>query len=415
MTFRKALFWVHLAAGVIAGVIILVMSVTGVLLTYERQMISWADGGVRSAQPQPGATPLPPETLLSRIEATRHAVPATLTFRAAPNASVEAGFGRDLTLFVNPYDGEVLGGGSRGIRAFFSQVTGWHRWLGAQGSSRAAARAVTGASNLLFLVLVVLGAYLWLPRVWSWRHIKPILLFRGGLAGRARDFNWHNVIGVWCVIPLVIIVASGVVMSYPWANSMLFKLSGSPLPAAQARGPEPGGEGGRGAAGSPNGEGAKKGDGRRQPGSDRERQAGMDAEARFQGLSALLLTAERQVPEWQSITLRVPPSAGAPVSFSIDQSSGGRPDKAAQLTLDRRTGAVTRWETFASQNLGRRLRSLVRFGHTGEAAGVAGQTVAGIASAGGAVLVWTGLALTWRRFRSWQTRRKSRQQEAVLV
>ena len=36
--------------------------------------------------------------------------------------------------------------------------------------------------------------------------------------------------------------------------------------------------------------------------------------------------------------------------------------------------------------------------------GIAGQTVAGIVSAGGALLVWTGLALAWRRFRLWRAK-----------
>src|SRR5690606_14959611 len=40
--FRKALFWIHLACGVVTGLVILMMSITGVVLTYERQMIAWA-------------------------------------------------------------------------------------------------------------------------------------------------------------------------------------------------------------------------------------------------------------------------------------------------------------------------------------------------------------------------------------
>ena len=42
-SFRKLLFWCHLTAGVTAGIVILIMSVTGVLLAYEKQIISWAD------------------------------------------------------------------------------------------------------------------------------------------------------------------------------------------------------------------------------------------------------------------------------------------------------------------------------------------------------------------------------------
>ena len=41
---RTVLFWLHLAAGVLAGAVVLIMSVTGVALTYEKQVIEWADG-----------------------------------------------------------------------------------------------------------------------------------------------------------------------------------------------------------------------------------------------------------------------------------------------------------------------------------------------------------------------------------
>jgi uncharacterized iron-regulated membrane protein len=59
---RKAVFWLHLVAGVVAGVIILVMSATGVLLAYEKQISAWADG-CRVVPPEPGAQRLGVEAL----------------------------------------------------------------------------------------------------------------------------------------------------------------------------------------------------------------------------------------------------------------------------------------------------------------------------------------------------------------
>jgi catecholate siderophore receptor len=99
------------------------------------------------------------------------------------------------------------------------------------------------------------------------------------------------------------------------------------------------------------------------------------------GLDELWARAERQVPGWRSLTMRLPASADAPVAFTIARGDRGRPDLRAQLTLDRRSGAVVSWEPFASQSRGRRLRAWRRWVHTGAA-----------------VLVWTGFALAWRRF-----------------
>ena len=72
------------------------------------------------------------------------------------------------------------------------------------------------------------------------------------------------------------------------------------------------------------------------------------------------------------------------------------------------TGAVTKWEPFSSNTRGRQLRSILRFTHTGEVAGIPGQTIAGIVSLGGAVLVFTGLALALRRLYAWFAKRASR-------
>lgn len=43
MNLRKAIFWIHLILGVLAGLIVLLMSLTGVALTYQKQITSWAD------------------------------------------------------------------------------------------------------------------------------------------------------------------------------------------------------------------------------------------------------------------------------------------------------------------------------------------------------------------------------------
>jgi uncharacterized iron-regulated membrane protein len=129
--------------------------------------------------------------------------------------------------------------------------------------------------------------------------VRNVALLRGGLRGKARDFNWHNVVGLWSAIPLFVVVLSGVVISYPWQHR-------------------------------------------------------------------------------------------------------------ASLTVDRATGRELRWEPFAGQTPGRRLRAVLRFAHTGEVLGLAGQTVAGLVSLGATLLVWTGLALSARRLLAWRGRRQRR-------
>ncbi len=373
MKLRKAVFWLHLIAGVVAGLVILIMSVTGVLLTYERQITAWADREYWAAPPQAGASRLPVETLLGKLrEAEPDAKPSAVTLRSESDAPLAVSFGRERTVFMNPYTGAVLGEGSKGVREFFHTMVVWHRWLGAEGENRAMGKAITGACNLAFLMLVVSGFYLWWPRSWNLKALKAVTIPSLRLKGKARDFNWHNAIGLWSAPALFIVVLTATVFSYPWANDLVYRMVGEEPPARNASGR------GRGTGG--------------------ERQGGAKAEQPAAGnMDALWARAEQQVPGWQSIQLRLPVSAAGAVSFSIDRGNGARPDLRSQLTLDPKTAEVVKHETFESNSLGRQLRSWVRWVHTGEAGGIIGQTIAGLASLGGAFLVWTGIALTCRR------------------
>ena len=69
------------------------------------------------------------------------------------------------------------------------------------------------------------------PRRWSWKHLRPVVLFTRGARGKARDFNWHNVIGIWSAVPLFIVVLSAVPISFPWASDLVYRAVGEEPPA----------------------------------------------------------------------------------------------------------------------------------------------------------------------------------------
>jgi uncharacterized iron-regulated membrane protein len=380
---RKILFWLHLVAGVVAGAVILVMSATGVLLTYEKQMLAWSDRTAAAQPPDAAASRRDVDALIAAARAVEGAEPVTgisMSSVAGAPALVTRG---QRTIAVNAYTGAVIGDASPRLRAFFRGVTSWHRWLGVDGPGRTLTRAITGWSSLLFVVLIVSGPFLWLPRVWTTARLRAITFFRGGLRGKARDFNWHNVIGIWSFVPLLIVMLGALPISFPWANAAVYRLAGEAPPAAAAR-PRPAGpEGPRGAA------------------------AAEGSVAPVVSLSAAWAVAERHVADWRAISLRMPANAKAPLTFTIDRGTGGQPQLRGTLTVDRATTNVVRWETFDAQTAGRRLRSFARFAHTGEVFGLPGQTIAGLASAGAVVLVWTGLALALRRFAAWRKRRSA--------
>ena len=398
MKLRTVLFWLHLVCGVVAGTVILIMCVTGALLTYQRQITAWADMRGYHTEPPAGAVRLPADELVAKVASAYPDVsPTTVVIRSDRTAPISLAVGAGRQIFVNPYSGAVLGeGNGQGVRDFFRVMVEWHRYVAMSGESRPTGRAITGASNLMFLFIVVSGLFLWWPRTWTWAAIRSITWFKGGLPGKARDFNWHNTIGFWSAIPLAIVVAGGVVISYPWATGLVYRAYGEQPPAPAGGAGRIGGPGrGAGASGLP-------------------RRSGEAAKAEASApLETLFAKAQSQMSDWKTITAALPSGNTPRVVLTLDSGDGGQPHRRATLTLNRRTGEVERWEPYSSQSAGRRARTWLRFAHTGEVYGLVGQTVAGIVTAGGAVLVYTGIALALRRCVMWRRRARTPLQKAA--
>ncbi|WP_426752334.1 PepSY-associated TM helix domain-containing protein [Myxococcus sp. Y35] len=437
-TFRNIIFWIHLIVGVATGLVIGIMSFTGVVLAFEKQIIEWAERDMRTVQvPSPGAARLPVEELVERVRAVRKdGQPSGVTVFPDPASAVQVSIGRGAVVYVNPYTGEVLGNGAEGVRGFFQWNVQLHRWLAAGGDNRAVGKAITGASNAVFLFLAISGLYLWWPRKWTLRAMRPSLWFRRGLKGKARDWNWHNVIGFWTLPVLIVLIASGMVISYKWASNLVFTMTGNTPPATQ--GP---------------------------PGSATVKVPAPEVETPRKSADALIAEAQKTSPTWASVTLRLGGGArggaapaqggrdgaqadapgakardarggsddasgaqatapaerdgragreGAPgkgargekgdsggvdaVALTIRETDAWPPFASKQVSLNPFTGEVAKVEGYADYNSGRKLRSWLRFLHTGEALGLLGQLAAAIASLGGVFLVYTGFALAWRRF-----------------
>jgi uncharacterized iron-regulated membrane protein len=421
MKLRTIVFWLHLTAGVVAGTVIFVMSMTGVLLAFERQIVALAERGVRTVTPPASdASRLSLDTLIAYAGETIPAgIPSGITLSADPTAAAMVNFGREQTVFVDPYTGAVRGNGLTATRDFFRVVTDWHRRLGTDVDGREIGRAVTGVCNAAFMVLVMSGFYLWWPRRWTRPALKSVIIPSITLKGKPRDWNWHNAIGFWSAPVLLFITVSGLVISYQWAGNLIYTFTGSePPPPPQRSLPSPAAEGGAGRGGAmPAAEGGIP-DGRNGGQTLSEARTGMERRGRpteaaesaptsmRAGLDALVAMAARQAPQWRLMTVRLPQRGATQVTVMIEEAASRHPYPRSTLTLDAATAGVVKWESFAGYNLGRTIWSWVRPVHTGEAGGFIGQLIAALASAGGTVLVYTGLALAWRRL--WRSVRRHR-------
>jgi uncharacterized iron-regulated membrane protein len=384
---RKILFWTHLAIGLAAGLVIALLAITGASIAYEPQIMAALERDVRVVTPPaPDAARLPLDTLIENLRARQpDARPQSITVSADPAAAVAISLGRDQTYYANPYTGEIRPPSERSVRVhdFFHLMENWHRALGRTGEQRDTGRAITGAANLLFLGLALSGLWLWWPRRWSWRSLRPSVWFTRGARGKARDWNWHNVIGLWASPVILVTTLTGAIMSYQWANNLLFHAAGStPPPAREARP----------AATSP------------------AWVTATTTETRPLGFDALLYAARTQAPsDWSTLMIRTatpqrraaqpaPAASAPPVTITLRAASLTAP---RQLTLNPFTGETltdSHAPATPPPDLGRRLRALVKPLHTGTLGGWPHQTLMLLSALGTLVLVYTGFALAFRRF-----------------
>lgn len=399
MPFRVFIFWIHLAAGLVAGLIIAIMAFTGSLLAFGPEITAWAERDARRVEVPAGAAPLPLDELLARFrevapEGTR---PSGITVSNDPAAAVVISAGREATYYANPYTGAIKPPAASGTRDFLILIESWHRRLALSGDHRDTGRAITGACNAAFLVLAVTGLYLWWPRKWIWRSIRPSVV-PVKARGKYRDWNWHNAAGFWCLPVIIILTATGLAFSYRWAGNLPYRLVGEEPPAQG------------GPADSPSTDLAIT------------RPEG----ARRLSYAATLAHIQEAIPTWTSITLREglprrrgapapaagqPPEVGngerqrgeggrqpQPYSATVRADDGTPSFASLQLVLNPFNGDILSRSGYEDLTTGRKVRTWMRFLHTGQALGWPGQLAAGIACLGSLLLIYSGFALSWRRF-----------------
>ncbi|MDB5106537.1 MAG: putative iron-regulated rane protein [Fibrobacteres bacterium] len=357
---RKFLFPAHLAAGLIAGTVLFSMACSGLLLAFAPQITAIAERGVSRVAAPPGATPLPPGELLAKV---RQAFPGSriesMAFESDPSAAILAG-----SVYLDPYSGTVSGKASP-LRGYFRSVEHWHRWMG-EGKR---GKALTDASALVVLFLVLSGLRLWLPRAFTRAAFRRALIPDPALPSRAGQRNLHMTLGAWSGGLLLVSGFTGAVMAYPWAESLLFSLMGSQAPPAR-----------------------KASDGER-PGAGAATAPDPDPAA----WDSLRMRAADQVPVWRSLVVRLPGKTGAPLMATFESPGFAGFSRRSRLTLDARTGSLLKWEPFEGMSAGRKARSWTAALHTGRGFGPLGQIAAALAAFTLAMLAWTGMSLGLRR------------------
>ncbi len=390
--FRKVIFWAHLCVGVVAGIIIAILCLTGAVLAFEEEWIAAAEKDSITLELDASRERKEIDVL---VRDTRKAEPelkfSQIIIPADAATAWRLNVGRRDFRYLNPYTGELWQSEAQGLRDFFFFNFELHRWLVLQGESRDTGRMITNVANLGFLFLCLSGLYLWCPRVWRWKAVRAVLLLKPGAKGKARDFNWHNVFGFWALIPLILMILTGSYFYYDWAKDgakLLFGPSapraGTQLHAATKDGPVSHGQ-------------------------------VLSMEARFQAARAWSATWEeirmpipsegqgkfgqagRGGPENGGNGARRAPSSDPAVVLVKEQGQWFPYNRPSEIRVDLYTAEIAAERRPSDLSFREKLHSSLRYIHTGQAGLLPGKVVAFLGCVAGLILVYSGFALSLRR------------------
>ncbi len=213
----------HLYLGLLFGLIFFTICLTGMLLSFEKELtpLLWPkeqkvivqNNRLSLAHISQKAETIFPDKKLFRIE-----------ILAAPSRSIRIQYGQKKGgywyAYINPYTGEILSKGQQRDR-FFQNILDIHRFLLVDKIGT----TITGVSALAALFLALIGIYLWWPKNKS--NLKQRLTIKSSASTKRKVWDFHAVGGFYASLFLIIFTLTGLTWSFDWYNKQFYQLLGS--------------------------------------------------------------------------------------------------------------------------------------------------------------------------------------------
>lgn len=240
--FRIVVEKLHLWLGLGAGIIVLIISITGCLFVFQKEINDYYYRKQLFVTPQQQA-PLP----ISELKKTAEAVlgPAkpvlNITTYTAPDQAWEfmtyKGNDTALTYFggveyyesvmINPYSGKVTG-----IidykHNFFSIVKSIHWSL---LLNDAYGQPIVGWSVVIFVIMLITGLIMWWPKKWNKSTRDKSFKIKWKAGFKRVNYDLHNVLGFYAMIIALVVALTGMVWAFTWFEATVYVVaSGTTTP-----------------------------------------------------------------------------------------------------------------------------------------------------------------------------------------
>lgn len=218
--FKKINAWLHLWLGLVSGIIVVIVSITGCMLVFEQEFKSIFDTEFNIKQ-QDESKLLPPSKIHAAVSA---AIPGkevhSIWYHGLKKAAVVS-IDSDSSVYVNPFSGEVIA--YKHHEDFFHEIDEGHRnlWMGRKIGS-----PIVGWATFIFFLLMISGMILWWPKKWTKTTRNQSFTVKWKAKFKRVNYDLHNVLGFYSLLLGILMAVTGLIMSFGWFSKSIYWLTG---------------------------------------------------------------------------------------------------------------------------------------------------------------------------------------------
>lgn len=228
LSFRKVCHWIHLWLGLLSGIIVFTVSITGCIYVFQQELrdVFYREQYV-TAQDKPFLSParLKEEAgqYVFKLPSDSANVIYSVTYGTKNKAATvsynhsEKGY---TLLMLNPYSGEFIH--EKTYKGdFFSFILAGHRnlWL-----PYAIGHQIVGWAVVIFVIVTLTGLVLWLPRKWKKKAIKAGMTIKRKSKSLMLFYQLHQTLGFYTLLFALILALTGLTWSFKWYAGTYYKV-----------------------------------------------------------------------------------------------------------------------------------------------------------------------------------------------
>ncbi|TFB31276.1 PepSY domain-containing protein [Pedobacter alluvionis] len=234
--FKKTAALIHLWLGLISGVIITIVAFTGCIYVFEEELFNFFHQDIvytkAAGKPLPlyileekAQKALPVDEKFNRVEvkSDRYAYIFSASKANKKAKSIfylgQVAYNKDV--YIDQFSGKVLGVIDL-KHEFFSIVRLIHQFL---LFKKPIGSFIVGSSVLLFLVIIITGFIIWLPK--KLKNIRQRLTVKWNARFKRLNWDLHSTFGFYVIPFAFVIVITGLVWSFKWWELGIYKSLGT--------------------------------------------------------------------------------------------------------------------------------------------------------------------------------------------